>query len=332
MSTRYALVVIGLLVAGGAKAQSPRVVVPINQDRLADGARRYSVLVTVGQSSFLAGLDTGSEGLRVLPGELKASDIKPTAERETTSFGSGAELAGLIAMGHIQIGGLEGDIRLEMIDHLGCVERKPNCAARKIALSDYEMMANSGATKGGFRAILGVALRPGRIDNPLKRLGVRRFIVELPGEDEKEGRLILNPSLADIEGFIPIPSYPRGPVQSRIPVDAVPGCLVAPARQTKICGALTLDTGLPTIHLDSPEPPGTIWPVGTKLKIILAGRVLAAEDIVIGTEATASHVTFQQVKTLPTTIIRAGVEPYLVYSVLYNFEAGDLAVRPRVAH
>src|SRR5437764_1417434 len=57
-----------------ARAQPVRGEAEIRQSVLSNGARRYALAVQVGATTLLAALDTGSTGLRILPGALRAGD------------------------------------------------------------------------------------------------------------------------------------------------------------------------------------------------------------------------------------------------------------------
>jgi hypothetical protein len=336
-------VVLCLALDGGARAQAPekapeataispqRVEVPIKQVTLPDGEPRYAVRIRVGRTEIEAGLDTGSTGLRILPGTLAPGDAVSTAERESTRYGSGAQLDGVVAKAAVDIGGLKGDARFELVDKVGCARQMTNCPAARVAQADYGIMGD-GLAGAGFKAILGVGLKTVRIDNPLRTVGANRFIVDLPRDETETGRLILNPAAADLDGFRKVPAYPLSAEQTQLHADTVTGCLVPKAGGAKICGALTFDTGAPGIRVVSPDPLGVAWPPGTEASIVLddgAGGVAATQDVAIGSRTQSANLTFKEMPNLPKTVIRAGTAPYLVYSVFYDLDQGGLAVRAR---
>ena len=63
---------------------------------LSNGARRYAVEVQVGGTALLAALDTGSTGLRILPGALSPRDAAATGEAETYGYASGSRYEGVV--------------------------------------------------------------------------------------------------------------------------------------------------------------------------------------------------------------------------------------------
>lgn len=70
------------LVASGAHAEpaaAQRAEVTVREVVLSDGMRRYAVPIRVGATDILAGLDSGSTGLRILPNVLKPGDVQPTS-------------------------------------------------------------------------------------------------------------------------------------------------------------------------------------------------------------------------------------------------------------
>ena len=73
---------------------SPRVEVPIVEDVLSDGERRYAIDITIKGVKMKAGLDAGSIGLRVLD-RHKSPDRNATGKRaERHEFVSGSLLIG----------------------------------------------------------------------------------------------------------------------------------------------------------------------------------------------------------------------------------------------
>lgn len=329
-----AFLMLSLAFVGPAHADATvpqRAELPIKIVTLPDGAQRYSVPVTIGDTTVEAGLDTGSTGLRVLPGTLKPSDAKSTGTPDRMQYGSGATLKGTVATGTVSVAGIKGDMSFEQIEEIGCSERRPNCPASKVSMADYGIMGN-GQPGAGFKAIFGIGSKGVNVDSPLKRLGVTRYIVDLPRDKAETGRIVLNPDQKDVEGFVAIPAYKRIPAQTQLPDDAVTGCLVEDAGGKKICGAVTFDTGLPRILVVSPDSLGEAWPDGTKASIVLddgAGHTLMKDDMAIGAKDEASKLTFRQMQFLPKTIIRMGVAPYFTYSVLYDLERGGMALKAR---
>src|SRR4051794_9637325 len=84
--------------------------VPIREVVLSDGARRYSIPIQVGATAIEAGLDSGSSGLRILPGVLADTDAKAVGGSDSYSYGSGAELDGVVGRAQVAVGTLAAPI------------------------------------------------------------------------------------------------------------------------------------------------------------------------------------------------------------------------------
>src|SRR5947208_2231838 len=73
------------ILAPPATAQAPpaRTELPIHAVKLSNGAVRFGVPIRIGATALEAALDTGSTGLRVLPGALAAADAAASDEPES---------------------------------------------------------------------------------------------------------------------------------------------------------------------------------------------------------------------------------------------------------
>ena len=106
-------------------------------------------------------------------------------------------------------------------------------------------------------------MAPGRVGNPLRFLGAQRWIVELPRPGEGNGRLILNPTPQETEGYVMLPlAAPYAHERGGGLHDAVPGCLVNAQVGGRACGVVLMDTGAPGLSVangrlgDAPMPHG----------------------------------------------------------------------------
>jgi len=321
--------------AGAAAAQAPpapRGEVAIREVVLSDGTRRYAVPLKVGAVAIDAGLDTGSTGLRILPGVLGDADAKDTGHGETYSYGSGAELAGVSGEGVVAIGGLSGRSSLQLVRRVGCTTAQPRCPASRIPAEQYGIQGD-GLPNQGFKAILGINLSSTRIANPFLAIGVRRWIVELPRPGETApGRIILNPTDAEVAGYAFLPFNPELSGLGGGRHDAVPGCLVNTASQAKACGAVTLDSGAPGIRVQNGGLGSRPWPEGAAAALAFydaAGHAQAIESLVIGERAQASHLQFVEEPKMRGVTIFSGLTPYFAYSVLYDADRQGLGLKPR---
>ncbi len=311
-----------------------RVDIPIRASRLGSGAERFSVEIKLGGVPVEAMLDTGSAGLRVLSAGVAGAVTEPTGRKTQGTYGSGVRLVGEGARTTVELGPLKSDTTIELISKAECVEEKPNCPASRIAQNRYRI--GGDAEKGeGFTAILGVGLRRSDSPNPLRRLGNGRWIVILPLPGEHEGRLILNPTDADLAGFQMIPLDP----QPRPDPDGAPtwwdnhlrGCITNVDTKAPTCMPTMLDSGAPGFRITVKEDPKPNWAQGTHVAfaVVLPGDKVLQAPFTIGA-ATGTAVRYAR----PTTDkfpeeINAGFYPYFAFAVFYDSRAGKIGLKPR---
>ena len=319
------------------QAASPDAVrseVPIREVVLSDGMRRYAVPVTIGSTRVDAGLDSGSPGLRVVPGTLSPDDARAGTRRATARFGAGAELDGPVGQALVRIGDRVATIGLQLVDSVGCVSDRPDCAAGRIPIGDYGIQGD-GLAGEGFKAILGINTADSDVPSVLRALGVTRWIIELPRPGEgRAGRLVLDPSDDEVAGFVAL-SSPRRFATARGGLhDAVDGCIRNESTRRGYCGALLMDTGAPGVTIEADDAAGT-WAPETPASIALLDgrRVVAAARFVVDRRDHASRFTLRgDHRSLGggdgPTVLYAGLLPYFVWSVLYTAD-GTIAVRPR---
>jgi hypothetical protein len=325
-----------LSTACGARAEpsaAPRVEIPIRQTRLTDGAIRYSIPITVGQTQLDAMLDTGSTGVRVLPGAVAAGDFTATGQPEHYDYGSGADLTGIIAQAVIGAGGLttRKPMRIEAVTKVGCVARKPNCAASRVSEADYGI-GGDGLPREGFKAIVGVDMASAPAQNPLPLLGARAWIVVLPRPgDAAAGVLILNPTDAERQGYLTTPLDPifdgdRGGFH-----DAVPGCLIKLATKQSVCGPLLMDTGAPGIQVTPAQNERPLsFARGDPAAIAFVGRGAPSPgfEFKMG-ETSSSHIAVLPTDGQPRARVAAGSLPYFAFSVLYDDQHHLIGIKAR---
>src|SRR5580698_531084 len=202
---RALALLLAMFAAAPALAQpAVRSEAPIRQLKLSNGALRYAVPVTVGSTTLLVSLDTGSTGLRILPGALAKGDAAPSDVAETYGYASGSRYEGVVGQAKVAIGGAHGTGPVHLIRTIGCFSYLPHCPASRTTLDKYGI-ASDGLPGEGFKAILGIDMAQGVVGNPLRFLGARRWIVELPRPGEGAGRLILNPTEAETAGYAMTP-------------------------------------------------------------------------------------------------------------------------------
>ncbi|WP_342627213.1 hypothetical protein AAC691_13085 [Nguyenibacter vanlangensis] len=318
-------------------AESPRIVVPIQETVLSDGARRYSITLSFGGARFDAALDTGSTGLRILPRTVDPQGVLMSERTETYGFGSGTVFDGVIGHGRVGFGdtgnAIAGAVPVQMITHVRCHEDNPKCPASRVDADDYEIEGD-GLPHEGFRAILGLRTSQGAVPNPLLAIGVRRWIIDLPLDGiPRTGWLILNPTDDEIAGFVKIPMLPQFGNARRPASDIVPGCLENLDTHSSICGGVLADTGAPGVTAVFSGRDEEIWPAGTRAALTFGQAdhtVQARETLTIGRRAHASALKFVR-WDLPINRVFAGLCPYFAFSILYDPANLTVGFKPRDA-
>lgn len=311
---RFAIGLAALLIATPALAQ--RVELPVREVDLSDGARRYAVPITIDGQAVEAGLDTGSTGLRVLPRGMGAAGQAAKGEQVDYSYGAGTEFGGAAIKLPVAFGTVAGTARVQRIDRIGCRQGRRDCPAAHVDAARFGIQGD-GLPGEGFAAILGVRLRHDAVENPFEQLGVKRWIIELPRPGEAAGRIILNPSDAELAGYQRIVLDENG---------TSPGCL---ATQTaRVCGRAFFDTGAPGLRVLGAtrfQP----WPNGTPAEIAIGdGKALATMPVQIGRRDQASALLYEP-DANPQTRLSLGLAPYFHWSVLYDAGRHEIGVKDR---
>jgi hypothetical protein len=326
---------LGLAAAAPARAQPTagvRSETPIVESSLSNGARRYAVEVQVGATRLMAALDTGSTGLRILPGVLKAGDAGSSDEPETYGYASGSRYEGVVSDAAVTIAGARGTSPVHLIRTIGCYAYLPHCPASRTTLDRYGI-AGDGLPGEGFKAILGIDMAPGRVGNPLRFLGARRWIVELPRPGEGAGRLILNPTDAEVAGYAMAPlAAPYAHERGGGLHDAAPGCLANAAARQSACGVVLMDTGAPGLAVANGRLVGPPWPDGSAVSLELfdaAGGLAARAEMTTGDRDLGTRLSYRRETRVYGTVIYAGTAPYFAWSVLYDPRRQAIGLKPR---
>jgi hypothetical protein len=356
-STVLGLCVLAQLALGGAaraaderkggeappQPQGRRVEVPIQIIHRPSGGVRLAIPVQIGDGPPVeALLDTGSSGLRVLPGGMPHGEFRTTRTPAVAAFGSGVVLRGPVAEAVVRIGGLAsaGPIRFQAVDSATCVPQRPQCPAHDMRLEDYRIAAD-GQRGEGFLAIIGIAMGNGPrlagVANPLAQLpGDASFMIDLPGYGAERGRLVINPTAAEHAGFTAF-NLPRNPADVALPngvpgwiTARLPGCVVNLSLNMRSCGPTLFDTGAESVDIAT-APAGTptaAWPAGTPVRLeIGTPPAMAAMDFTVGQPPRRSH---EIVRVIPAgtggPAIRAGVRPYFAFTVFYDQRNGVMAL------
>jgi hypothetical protein len=329
-----ALVLAGSVRAETAPSSDARVELPIKAERLASGSERFSVSILVGGKPVEAMLDTGSSGLRVLKNAIEGASLRMTGRRSQGVYGSGVRLVGEAADTVVQFGPLQTDTTIDLTTKAECVPEKPDCAASKIAQDRYRI--GGDAEKGeGFVAILGTGLRRSDSPNPLRRLGSGRWIVILPRPGQGDGRLIINPSDAEMQGFqmFSLEPQPRPDLRGDPTYwdNRLNGCLIDEDARTKACEPTLLDTGAPGFRFTSKAEPKPNWARGVHAALAFpldGDQVMMSRFIVGAGPGTAVRYARPTTEHFPEGL-NAGFRPFFAYAVLYDSKAGKIGLKPR---
>jgi len=310
--------------------ETPRVEVPVREVDLANGARRYAVPMTVGGAAINAGLDSGSVGLRVLGRAAAGMRVEATTHVTTYSYGAGTRFKGVIAKTTLAFGDLSGSVPIHVIGKIDCRPDKPACPAAHADPATFGIQGD-GLPNAGFVAIFGINMADDDVVNPLIRLGVMRWIIELPKPgDGAPGKLILNPTAEETAGFTMF-DIKRTPADSSAGAhDAIDGCLRDQKTQKTICGAVILDTGAPGIRVvtaDREKP----WAEGDPAEILFIkdGKAVLGANFTVGRHDQASRFTTDNEPQMRVPHLYAGLMPYFAFNVLYDLEHGEVGLKAR---
>jgi hypothetical protein len=322
----------GLAAPSAAQDVPRRAALPIRAVTLSNGAVRYAVSIRIGGTTLAAALDTGSTGLRVLPGALQPGDAQPTETPETYGYASGSRYEGLAGEATVTLGAVTARAPIHLIRSIGCFAQTPRCPASRTPLPHYGI-ASDGLPDEGFKAILGTDMDRARIANPLAAMGVRRWIVELPRPGHPdEGRLILNPTAAEAADYVMLPVVgPYAQIQGGGLHDALPGCLIHADTRGRVCGPVLLDTGSSFLAVANGRPAAP-WPDGSAAALEVYGvdgTLAARADFTLGSRDAATRIVWRSEPGAPRPSVFAGVAPYFAWSVLYDARRQAIGLKPR---
>jgi hypothetical protein len=312
-------------------------------------AHRYTVPITVGGVQIEAALDSGSTGLRILPGVVPAAAQESSGRRSTYGYGNGVQFVGVVAEADMTIG-VSGHAKFQQIVTVGCLPGLSTCQATMVKPEEFGI-ESEGLPNEGFKAILGINMASDIVPNPLMVLGAKRWIVELPRPREgKPGRLVLNPTDAEVADYKLLQIDGQFANQHGGLHDAIEGCLLNQATKESICGPTHLDTGAPRMQVQMSDPPER-WPPRTRVTMTFfdKNKPVIAADFSIG-EGPGSPLLFRSQPQPPApapapgsglrfrsrpqpqapgTTIYLGILPYFAFSALYDPEAKIIGLKAR---
>ncbi|WP_219267865.1 DUF3443 domain-containing protein [Pseudomonas sp. Xaverov 259] len=325
-------VLASLFLFAGAAFAATREVVPIHSSTMANGDLRYSVTLKIGGTSVETQFDTGSVGLRVLPGVLKPQDAVAQGTPAAVQYGSGVRLNGTLALANVSLGNTSVRVPMQLVDSISCSDARPKCPASKAGAKDF-LMGGNPLRGEGYKAILGVGMLRNPASNPLVAMG-GRWLVVLPRPGQSTGELIINPTVAETRGFRTISlqrfAVKPGDVSAYWKDHGVQGCLKRLDSAQQVCGDSILDTGAAGFHIYADALQGN-WPVGTPAHFSLAmadGSQLGQHfKVDNGGGRYVRYITAQGEHNFHG--INAGLLTYFDNAVLYDQGAGVIGLKSR---
>ncbi|HWE30985.1 MAG TPA: DUF3443 family protein, partial [Polyangia bacterium] len=290
---------------------------------------RFVVQVQVGDAPpFDALFDTGSAGLRLLPGAVPDSafaQISSTSMDET--FGNTLVVTGRIAMADVTIGGLTtpAPIPVEHIDSFGCGDADPGCVV------DDEVTAHFS----GLVAILGVGMRNSDrtpvIGNPIVQLvGQPSFIVAAPPFPGGTGNLRISPAAAEVPAFTPFSLAPDTHelyLPNQTPAwndEAVPTCIDDETSGQQYCAGGFYDCGTPSTIIALPGQLGdaTMLPAGDDVSVQIGATATTPAPLDYAFTVSATPLAGRDLVFLEATTgveaLNLGAAPYFAFDMFYD--------------
>ncbi|MGB3122198.1 MAG: DUF3443 family protein [Pseudomonas sp.] len=325
-------VLASLFLFAGVAHAAARDVIPIHSATMANGDLRYSVTLKIGSSTVETQLDTGSVGLRVLPGVLKPQDVAAQDTPAMIQYGSGVRLIGTLALADVSLGNATARVPMQVVDSISCSDARPKCPASKVAAKDFLMGGNPERGEG-FKAIMGVGMLRNPASNPLVAMG-GRWLVVLPRPGQSTGQLILNPTAAQTQGFrnISLQRFPTKPGDTSAywKDHGVQGCLQRLDTHQQVCGDSILDTGAAGFHVYADALQAN-WPVGAPahFSLTLADGSQMGQHFKVdnGGGRYVRYITAQGAHNFHG--INAGLLTYFDNAVLYDQAAGTIGLHGR---
>ncbi|KAF1008775.1 MAG: hypothetical protein GAK32_02017 [Pseudomonas fluorescens] len=310
-------------------------VIPIHAMVLDGGGLRYSIPLQIGSTTVETMLDTGSVGLRALPGLLKPGDASVSNVREQDQYRSGVHLLGRRAQAQVTFGRLSMLTPIQVVDTVSCDPAKPKCVASQVPQDKFLMGGGGNAAKGeGYKAIIGIGMHRSSIGNPLAMLGRRWLVIlPLPGQIEP-GQLIINPTPEEMQGFraMRLRKVASKPGDSTLfwQDHSLQGCLKRLDNGQVTCGDTMLDTGATGFGVSGGSS-AFKWPAGIEahFSLLLADGSQFGQHFRVG-DKSPTYVHFTAGKDGANfNGINSGLLTYFNNVVLYDQNAGVIALRAR---
>jgi hypothetical protein len=312
-----------------------RAEIPIYQTKLPSGSIRYFLKLTIGGRRLDAMLDSGSIGLRLLPGAVPGKAFRRTATECVFTFSNGVELRGNIGRTRVKLDGASGSrsTQVQVVRDICCNSLRPDCPAAQIR--KVGRIFGEGFAGMGFRAVLGTGLRASGVENPLARYADTWIIrLPLPGEG-RPGSLILGPGSHEKRGFLRF-----GLREHRLNTksgeaigwnDVIPGTLITKGARRVIAGPVALDTGAPCITVVSSRSRSPL-PEARQARFIFEHPKQKPLDLNFPMNDRAipgSRILMRNPEGRQWEGIRAGILPFHSFDVLYDCRRGVIGLKRR---
>ncbi|HEY4243485.1 MAG TPA: DUF3443 family protein [Kofleriaceae bacterium] len=317
-------------------------VAPLEVRHSSSGSVRFGAWIQIGdRPPFLALVDTGSSGLRVLPSAVDDGAYASITDTLVSfSYHSGLALQGVLATGTVTIGGLATPrpIPIMRVRTVGCTADVPDCDAAGESADDYQAF--------GYDAVLGIGMRnldtSAGIGNPIAQLaGAPSYIVRGPDIGGDTASLQIAPAASDTARFasVVLPPIEHGaPLPGGVPAwddRAVPACVTDETHDTPFCAGALLDTGATSTQLESPAFTGApqTWASGTLVAVAIGetSAPLASYDFTVGATPVAGiDKVVSETRTNSTDdMINLGTAPFLRDDVFFDQLHGAIGIGGR---
>ena len=322
----------GAMPDGGAGSQTP-VDVPITLSTpTSKGTVRFTFPITLGSTAPVTGfLDTGSSGIRILPGVIPDSAFAEITETViTASYHSGLLLTGVVATIPVSLGGVAtpAAIPVMLVRSISCEATEPNCGVAGYDAGNYTFFDSA-------RVLVGVGLRnspsSGGVASPMSQLRASPgFVIQGAVHGGASATMRLFPAASQIASFktyrLPVEDggapLPNGvaPYSDRY---GLPACLDDKTSGTNYCLGAELDTGNPPVYIEwaaADDAGESVLPSGTAIQVTIGpdSGILEQYAFTVGSPPTAG---VDEIEVEPATLppyMNLGTQVFFRYDIYFD--------------
>ena len=320
---RMALIALLLAACGVEPSTGSGGVAPLRLVEKSSGTERMVATIAINGVALDAFVDTGSSGLRIMPGALDDDTYASVTDQLVSySYHSGLALQGVVATAPVTIGGLTTpSIPVMQIRTVGCVPGDDDCNTNGF----------------GYPAILGIGMRnlpgSGNIANPIVQLDGHPAYAVHVDRDAQAGALTIGASDAGFT-LVDLPLLDGGAplADGTEPRDdrTVPACVTDATHGTQLCAGAILDTGCGPVEMLRPSYTGADqeWTPGT------AGEVAVADaeryGFTVGPTPTPGidEVLLEPRPFQTVDMINVGTAAFFHGDVYFDEAGGKIGVTP----